>query len=75
MPANRATHVTGNGSPVFLSPTVLILCCTWISSTVCLSLVVMTVCLVVTCGLTSFTRAFPCKKKITGEQTVKTVVE
>ena len=24
-------------------------------------------CLVVTCGLTSFTRAFPCNKKITGE--------
>ena len=32
-------------------------------------------CLVVTCGLTRFTRAFPCNKKITGEQTVKIVVE
>ena len=32
-------------------------------------------CLVVTCGLTPFTRAFPCNKKITGEQTVKTLVE
>ena len=32
-------------------------------------------CLVVTCGLTCFTRAFPCNKKITGEQTVKTFVE
>ena len=32
-------------------------------------------CLVVTCGLTRFTRAFPCNKKITGEQTVKTLVE
>ena len=28
-------------------------------------------CLVVTCGLTRFIRAFPCNKKITGEQTVK----
>ena len=28
-------------------------------------------CLVVTCGLTRFTRACPCSKKITGEQTVK----
>ena len=32
-------------------------------------------CLVVTCGLTRFTRAFPCNKKITGEQTVKLLVE
>ena len=32
-------------------------------------------CLVVTCGLSSFTRAFPCNKKITGEQTVKILVE
>ena len=32
-------------------------------------------CLVVTCGLTHFTRAFPCSKKITGEQTVKILVE
>ena len=31
-------------------------------------------CLVVTCGLTRFTRAFPWNKKITGEQTVKTLV-
>ena len=32
-------------------------------------------CLVVTCGLTRFTRAFPCNKKITGEQTVNLLVE
>ena len=32
-------------------------------------------CLVVTCGLTPFTRAFPCNKKITGEQTVNILVE
>ena len=32
-------------------------------------------CLVVTCGLTRFTRAFPCNKKITGEQTLKILVE
>ena len=32
-------------------------------------------CLVVTCGLTRFTRAFPCNKKITGKQTVKILVE
>ena len=32
-------------------------------------------CLVVTCGLSRFTRLFPCKKKITGEQTVKMLVE
>ena len=32
-------------------------------------------CLVVTCGLTCFTRAFPCSEKITMEQTVKMVVE
>ena len=32
-------------------------------------------CLVVTCGLTRFTRAFPCSKRITGEQTVKLLVE
>ena len=32
-------------------------------------------CLVVTCGLTRFTRAFPCNKKITGEQTVRIFVE
>ena len=32
-------------------------------------------CLVVTCGLTRFTRAFPCNEKITEEQTVKTLVE
>ena len=32
-------------------------------------------CLVVTCGLSRFTRVFPCNKKITGEQTVKMVVE
>ena len=31
--------------------------------------------LVVTYGLTRFTRAFPCNKKITGEQTVKSLVE
>ena len=32
-------------------------------------------CLVVTCGLTRFTRAFPCSKEITGEPTVKVLVE
>ena len=32
-------------------------------------------CLVVTCGLSRFTRLFPCNKKITGEQTVKMLVE
>ena len=32
-------------------------------------------CLVVTCGQTRFTRAFPCNKKITGEQTVKILVQ
>ena len=32
-------------------------------------------CLVVTCGLTRFTRAFPCNKKITGEQTLKILGE
>ena len=32
-------------------------------------------CLVVTYGLSGFTRVFPCKKKITGEQTVKMLVE
>ena len=32
-------------------------------------------CFVVTCALSRFTRAFPCNKKITGEETVKTLVE
>ena len=32
-------------------------------------------CLVVTCGLSRFTRVFPCNKKITGEQTVKMLGE
>ena len=32
-------------------------------------------CLLVTCGLSRFTRVFPCNKKITGEQTVKMLVE
>ena len=32
-------------------------------------------CLVVTCGLSRFTRVFPCNKNITGEQTVKRLVE
>ena len=32
-------------------------------------------CLVVTCGLSRFTRVFPCNKKITGEQTVKMLIE
>ena len=32
-------------------------------------------CLVVTCGLSRFTRVFRCNKKITGEQTVKMLVE
>ena len=32
-------------------------------------------CLVVTCGLSRFTRVFPCNRKITGEQTVKMLVE
>ena len=32
-------------------------------------------CLVITCGLSRFTRVFPCNKKITGEQTVKIFVE
>ena len=32
-------------------------------------------CLVVTCGLSGFTRVFPCNKKITGEQTEKMLVE
>ena len=32
-------------------------------------------CLVVTCSLTHFTRAFPCNKKTTGEQTVNILVE
>ena len=32
-------------------------------------------CLVVTCGRSRFTRVFPCNKKITGEQTVKMLVE
>ena len=32
-------------------------------------------CLVVTCGLSRFTRVFPCNGKITGEQTVKLLVE
>ena len=32
-------------------------------------------CLMVNCGLSRFTRVFPCNKKITGEQTVKTLVE
>ena len=32
-------------------------------------------CLVVTCGLSRFTGVFPCNKKITAEQTVKSLVE
>ena len=32
-------------------------------------------CLVVTCSLLPFSRLFPCSKKITGEQTVKIVVQ
>ena len=32
-------------------------------------------CLVVTCGLSRFTRVFPCSKKITGEQSVKILFE
>ena len=32
-------------------------------------------CLVITCGLSRFTRVFPCNKKITGEPTVKMLVE
>ena len=32
-------------------------------------------CSVVTCGLSRFTCVFPCNKKITGEQTVKMLVE
>ena len=32
-------------------------------------------CLVVTCGPTRFTCAFPCNKKITGDQTVKMLVD
>ena len=32
-------------------------------------------CLVVTCGLSRFTRVFPCNKKMTGEQTVKMLVK
>ena len=32
-------------------------------------------CLVVTCGLSRFTRVFPFNKKITGEQTLKMLVE
>ena len=32
-------------------------------------------CLVVTCGLSCFTHVLPCNKKITGEQTVKMMVE
>ena len=32
-------------------------------------------CLVVTCGLSRFTRDFPCSKKIKGEQTLKKLVE
>ena len=32
-------------------------------------------CLVVTCGLSRFTPVFPCNKEITGEQTVKMLVE
>ena len=32
-------------------------------------------CLVVTCGLSRFTRVFPCNRKITGEQTVNMLVE
>ena len=31
-------------------------------------------CLVVTCDLTGFTCAFPCNKKVTGEQTVNSLV-
>ena len=31
--------------------------------------------LVVTCGLTSFTRVFPCTKHITGEETIKILLE
>ena len=32
-------------------------------------------CLVVTCGMSEFTGVFPCNKKLTGEQTVKMLVE
>ena len=32
-------------------------------------------CLFLTCGLTCFTRVFPCNKKIMGEQAAKTLVE
>ena len=32
-------------------------------------------CPVVTCGLSRYTRVFPCNKKVTGEQTVKMLVE
>ena len=31
--------------------------------------------LVVTCGLTRFTRVFPCTKHITGEETIKILLE
>ena len=32
-------------------------------------------CLVVTCGLSRFSHVFPCNRKITGEQTMKMLVE
>ena len=32
-------------------------------------------CVLVTCGLSCFTRVFPCNRKITGGQTVKMLVE
>ena len=31
--------------------------------------------LVVTCGLTRFTRVFPCTKQITGEETIKILLD
>ena len=76
MPASRATVGIGALFTAYPYPIVLTLFSTWISYVDGLPRFGgYDSCLVVTCGLSRFTRVFPCNKKITGEQTVKMLVE
>ena len=75
MPASRAIVGIGDCFAAYPYPILLTLFSTWISLHGLPRFGGWHSCLVVTCGLSRFTRVLPCNKKITGEQTVKMLVE
>ena len=72
--ANLGISGTGVSTRLCPFPTVLTVFSTWTTRR-CRSFGGYDFALVATCGLTRFTRVFPCTKHITGEETIKILLE